>query len=121
MVTQATSFSRNGVSDWIVQRATAYVLAAYTVFIVAYVLLNRDMTYAQWQTLFEQTWMQVFTLLALLSTCAHAWIGMWTVGTDYMREHYFGSSANGIRFVYQVVCVLVIACYLIWGVKILWG
>ena len=31
MVTQVTSLSRNGVSDWIIQRVTAYILAAYTV------------------------------------------------------------------------------------------
>jgi succinate dehydrogenase / fumarate reductase membrane anchor subunit len=121
MVTQATSFSRNGVADWIVQRVTAYILAAYTVVLVGYILLSGEMDFAAWRALFDQTWMQVFTLLALLSTCAHAWIGMWTIGTDYIREHYFGGGADAIRLLYQVGCVLVIAIYLIWGVKILWG
>lgn len=121
MVTQATSFSRNGVSDWIVQRVSAYVMAVYTVVLVGYVLIHGDMSYADWHGLFQATWMQVFTLLVLLSTCAHAWIGMWTIGTDYIREHYFGPGANAIRMLYQVGCVLIIACYLIWGVKILWG
>ena len=93
MVTQVTSFSRNGLSDFIVQRVTAYILAAYTVFLVGYLLIQGDISYADWQSLFAQTWMQIFTLLALLSTCAHAWIGMWTIGTDYIREHYFGSGA----------------------------
>ena len=121
MVTQVTSFSRNGLSDFIVQRVTAYILAAYTVFLVGYLLIQGDISYADWQSLFAQTWMQIFTLLALLSTCAHAWIGMWTIGTDYIREHYFGSGANGIRLIYQVVCILTLASYLIWGVKILCG
>lgn len=121
MVTQATSFSRNGVSDWIVQRVSAYVMAVYTVVLVGYVLFHGDMSYADWHGLFHSTWMQVFTLLVLVSTCAHAWVGMWTIGTDYIREHYFGAGANGIRLLYQVGCVLILICYLIWGVKILWG
>ena len=90
MVTQVTSFSRNGLSDFIVQRVTAYILAAYTVFLVGYLLIQGEMVYADWQMLFSHTWMQIFTMLALVSTCAHAWIGMWTIGTDYIREHYFG-------------------------------
>ncbi|MDP4766061.1 MAG: succinate dehydrogenase, hydrophobic membrane anchor protein [Pseudomonadales bacterium] len=121
MVTQVTSFSRNGLSDFIVQRATAYILASYTVVLVGWLLVHGDLSYADWQGLFSQTWMQVFTLLALLSTCAHAWIGMWTIGTDYIREHYFGPGADGMRLIYQVVCILTLACYLIWGIKILWG
>ena len=121
MVTQVTSFSRNGLSDFIIQRVTAVVLAAYTVVLVGIVLLQSEMTYTGWQELFSQTWMQVFTLLAILSSCAHAWIGMWTFGTDYIREHYFGPGADGIRLTYQMFCVLLLVVYVIWSVKILWG
>ena len=38
-----------------------------------------------------------------------------------IREHYFGESADAFRLVYQVGCVLALACYIIWGVQILWG
>ncbi len=120
MVSQVTSLTGNGVADWVVQRVSAYVLALYTVVIVGILLIGQP-GFEGWQALFDQTWMQVFTLLALLSTCAHAWIGMWTIGTDYIREHYFGSGADGIRLVYQVAVVLVLLVYLIWGIQILWG
>lgn len=120
MVTQVTSLGRNGVSDWLIQRVSAVVLAVYTLFLVGY-LLFQDVGYAQWRALFDQTWMQIFTLLALLSTCAHAWIGMWTVGTDYLREHTIGRSASAWRLLYEVVCSLVLFGYLIWGVLILWA
>ena len=120
-VTQVTSFSRNGLSDFVIQRVTAVILAAYTVLIVGFLLLKGDVSHAQWVALFNQTWMQIFTLLAVLSTCAHAWIGMWTIGTDYIREHYFGARADSIRFIYLLVCVITLLVYLIWSVKILWG
>ena len=121
MVTQVTSFSRNGLSDWIVQRVTAIILALYTVVMVGYVAFNGDMSYEQWRGLFDTTWMQVFTLLAVLSICDHAWIGMWTIGTDYIREHYFGGGADGIRLFYQIFCIVTLVIFLIWCVKILWG
>ncbi len=120
MVSQVTSLSRNGVSDWLIQRVSAYVLAAYTVFIVGYLLIMSP-GYEEWSALFSQTWMQVASLVALIATCAHAWIGMWTIGTDYIREHYFGGGADSIRLIYQVVVVLALLSYLIWGVQILWG
>ncbi len=121
MVSQITSFSRNGVSDWLVQRVTAIILAVYTVVVVAILLFEPQLGYAQWRALFSATWMQIFTLITLLSTCAHAWIGMWTAGTDYLRPHALGPGANGLRLVYQVSCSMILLVYMIWGIKILWG
>jgi len=121
MVTQVTSLSRNGMSDWVVQRVTAVILSVYTVVLVGFVALNPDLQFQAWRDLFSSTWMQVLTLLALLSTCAHAWIGMWTIGTDYLRPHLQGEGANSLRFVYQIGCAVILVIYLIWGIKILWG
>jgi succinate dehydrogenase membrane anchor subunit len=121
MVTQVTSLGRNGVSDWLVQRITAVLLATYTLVLVGYLASLPEVTYRQWTGLFSHTWMQVFTLVTLLATCAHAWIGMWTLGTDYLRVRTTGKNANTMRFIYQLGCMLVLVTYLLWGVKILWG
>lgn len=121
MVTQVTSMGRSGVSDWIVQRVTAVILAAYTVFLVGIVLFNSDLSYETWRTLFSTSWMQIFTLMALLATCAHAWIGMWTIGSDYLRDHLLGPNATALRFVFQIGSILIIIAYLLWGLLILWG
>ena len=121
MVSQVTSLSRNGVSDWVIQRVSALVLATYTLWVFGFVVLNPGMDFATWSGLFNNTGMQVFTMLAVLSTAAHAWIGMWTIGSDYLREHTLGPRATTLRFIYQIGCVLIIAVYLIWGINILWG
>lgn len=114
MVASVTSFGRNGLYDWLMQRVTAVILAAYTLFLLGYLLLTPDLTYAQWSGLFSATWMRIFSLLALLSIGAHAWIGLWTVSTDYIK-------ATGARFVFQAACGLVMFAYIVWGVQILWG
>jgi succinate dehydrogenase / fumarate reductase membrane anchor subunit len=114
MVTSITSFGRSGLYDWMMQRATAVILLAYTLFILAYLLFNPDLDYMQWKTLFEQTWVRVFTLLTLLSIGAHAWIGLWSVSTDYIKP-------TGPRFLFQAVCGTAMFVYLVWGVQVLWG
>lgn len=114
MVTQITSFGRSGLYDWMMQRVSAVVLSLYTVFIIGYLVLNPDLTYEQWSGLFSATWMRIFSLLALLSVGVHAWIGLWSVSTDYLK-------ATGIRFLFQSLCGLVMFIYVIWGVQVLWG
>lgn len=121
MVTQATSLTRSGVSDWLVQRVSAIILAVYVLVLLAIFMMNPELEYEEWRRLFETTWMRLFTLLAILATCAHGWVGMWTVGTDYLRERALGPVAAGLRMVFQVGSALVVIVYLLWGAMILWG
>ena len=120
MVTQVTSFSRNGVGDWYLQRTSSVVIAIYTVLLVGIIIMTPDWTFERWQALFEATWMKIATLLAIVATCVHAWIGMWTIGTDYLRPAHVGGSATAIRFAYQAVCLLVLFIYIVWALSIIW-
>ena len=119
MVTAVTSFGRSGLSDWLLQRVTGVILLAYTLCIGATLVGGVD--YAEWKALFELTSMRIFTLLAVLSLAAHAWIGMWSVGTDYLTERMMGKAGNILRLAYQIGCALVIFVYVIWTIQILWG
>ena len=121
MVTQVTSFGRSGLSDWVVQRVSAVILGAYTVFLAGWILCSSDLSYAAWVELFSCTAMRVFSLLALLSLIAHAWIGIWTIATDYLTPMSFGKAATKVRFVFLCVCAVVLFVYLIWGIDILWS
>jgi succinate dehydrogenase / fumarate reductase membrane anchor subunit len=121
MVTNITSLGRNGVYDWLVQRISAVVLLAYFVFLIVYVATNTDLSFSQWQNLFSHTWMRVFSLTALLSLCAHAWIGIWTISTDYFTSAVLGTAATVIRLGFQLVCLLILISYFVWCVQILWS
>lgn len=119
MVTSVTSFSRSGLSDWLIQRVTSLVLLAYFIF-VAYQLLQ-SVDYTGWKALHQMTSVKVFTLLAALSLAAHSWIGLWSVFTDYLTERMLGPKGNAIRLVCQLVCSLALMGYVIWVVVILWS
>jgi|SRR5690554_2172742 len=120
-VSGATNLGRNGLHDWVIQRFSAIVLAVYMVGLMGWMLFTPEITYASWSALFATTWMRVASLLALLSLCAHAWIGMWTIATDYLTSLAFGKAATTVRLLFQAGCVILIFTYLVWGVQILWG
>jgi succinate dehydrogenase / fumarate reductase membrane anchor subunit len=121
MVTAVTTLGRNGLGDWLIQRFTAIVLTIYTFFIVGYILANPELDYAQWRDLFSQMWMRVFTLVALISVAAHAWIGLWSVLMDYVSDRVMGSKGLPLRLLALTLYAFVAIACLAWGVDILWG
>lgn len=114
MVTSITSFGRSGLYDWMMQRVTALVLLAYTLYIITLLMFASEFTYAQWAALFSGTFMRIFTLMAILALVAHAWIGLWSVSTDYIK-------ITSVRFVVQAFCGLLAFIYVVWGIQILWS
>lgn len=121
MVTAVTNWGRSGLADWVAQRVTAIVLLAYTVFIVGVLFFGPELTYAGWKELFAQTWVKIFSLAAILSVAMHAWIGLWSVSTDYLTERMMGAKGNVLRLVFQAVVAIVLFVYVVWGIQILWG
>jgi succinate dehydrogenase / fumarate reductase membrane anchor subunit len=121
MVTSVTSFGRSGLYDWLIQRVGGVVMAAYVIFISTYLILNPDLTFEQWQALYGQLWVRVFSFVTLLSFISHAWIGLWAVLTDYLTVRLMGNKATVLRIFAQMVLGGVSVTYLIWGIEILWG
>ena len=121
MVTSVTSFGRSGLYDWLIQRVGGVVMAAYVVFIVAYILLNPELTFEQWKSLYSHLCMRVFTFVTLLSFVSHAWIGLWAVLTDYLTDRLLGAKATVLRIFAQMVLGGVAVTYLVWGIEVIWG
>ena len=95
-------------------------MTAYLIFIVGYLMLNSDLSYQQWAGLHSGLPMRMFSLLTMLSVAAHAWIGMWSVLTDYITVRTIGPKATGIRIFFQLGMIAMILLYLLWAIDILW-
>lgn len=121
MVTAVTSFGRSGLYDWMMQRVSAIVMAAYTLFLVGFIVLTPEVGYEQWKELFSHLAMRVFSLVTLLSLAAHAWIGLWAVLTDYLTDRMMGAKATVLRVLAQMALGVVTVTYTVWGIEILWG
>jgi succinate dehydrogenase / fumarate reductase membrane anchor subunit len=57
---------------------------------------------------------QLSTLFALFSLALHAWVGLWTVLTDYVKPLI-------LRYLLQAIILLALFVYVVWGIFILWG
>lgn len=113
MVNSVTNFGRNGLADWLVQRVTAVIVGAYVVWFMLYLCCHPMGDYAAWHAFFSCTFVKVFSMLALLSLCAHAWVGLWTVFTDYVK-------CAKRRVFLEVVLVILLITYVIWAISIFW-
>jgi len=96
-------------------------LGLYFLGLLAYLLITPDLSFQQWQALFSTTWVRIASLFALMALCAHAWVGMWTISTDYLTPDMIGSNATPVRFMFQTACVILMFIYLVWGIQILWS
>jgi len=119
MVTAVTSMGRSGLYDWLMQRVSAVILLAYFLYVGGVLVCGVD--YGAWKELFSQTWMRVFSMLALVSLGVHAWVGLWAVFTDYLTERMMGSAGNVLRLLVQFVCGITMFTYVVLGIQILWG
>ena len=121
MVTNVTSFGRSGLYDWLVQRVSAVIILLYVLCHAAIILNTPDMDYIMWRALFADTGMKIFSLITLVALCAHAWIGIWTVATDYLTTRMMGEKATFVRLLFLIICIVVLAVYFLWGIMILWS
>lgn len=114
MVKSVLGVNHQGLRDWMIQRVSAIVMAVYSIGLISYLVFNPAISFAEWHTLFSTLWVKVATLLFLLCLLWHAWIGMWTIFTDYVKPFVI----RGILHV--VVLLMLVACF-IWGLMILWS
>lgn len=114
MVKPCGALGSTGTFDWLMQRITAIILAVYLFVMVGALAFHPEpMSYSVWVSWFQPTWMKAPTLLAIAALCIHAWIGMWSVATDYLH----GMSRCLFLWISGVGLVLCLG----WGVMMLWG
>lgn len=114
MVKNITAFGRSGLSDWFVQRVTSLIVASYVFFILGYLVLTQPVTFIDWYEFYSGLGIRVYTLLVLLSLVIHAWIGIWTILTDYIKPIW-------VRVVSEVAIIIILVAYLSWGIFLLFG
>lgn len=114
MVNREVTGAHYGLRDWLVQRVTAVIILAYTLGVVAFILLAGGASFTAWQALFACTWVKVLTTVTLFALLWHAWVGIRDIWMDYLQH-------VGLRLTMHVLTLLWLAGSLVYMIKVVWG
>ena len=113
--------AKSGVTQFIMQRVSAVLIGLYVLCVIGFFSISGDMDYFLLRNYFSSLGMQIFSSLTVLAIMIHAWIGLWTIATDYLREHYLGRFAKKIRLLFQGASIFVLCLFGIWGLCLVWS
>jgi succinate dehydrogenase / fumarate reductase membrane anchor subunit len=102
-----------GLRDWLYQRVTAIFMVIYSAGLLGYIIMHPGLAYYEWHDLFTHLWVKVVTVLFILCLLVHAWIGMWTVFTDYIKSFV-------LNLIIQVVVFIALIGFFLEALLILW-
>lgn len=106
--------SHTGTGTWLMQRATALVLAVALPVSMLYFLVAMPFDFTRWQTLFVPLWVRVPLLLTAAALALHAWVGMRDIFMDYVHP-------LGLRLMLYLVVIVSLAGCVVWLAAILFG
>ncbi|WWO95337.1 MAG: succinate dehydrogenase, hydrophobic membrane anchor protein [Candidatus Dasytiphilus stammeri] len=104
----------NGIYDWLLLRISAIIILLYILYIAFFFLTTDTINYMTWHTFFASTFTKGFTIIVLLSTVIHSWIGIWQVLTDYIKSLI-------LRIILQLIHFLILCAYIIYGIIVVWS
>ena len=113
MVNRILVGAHYGIKDWIIQRATAIIMAVYTLIFLAVVCIVVPNSFESWRGIFANGFMRFATFLFFISLFYHAWIGVRDIWMDYIKP-------DGLRLVLMIATAAALVGYAGWAVQILW-
>jgi len=102
-----------GLRDWLAQRATAVLMALFTIVLLAQLLMPGALGYDRWASIFSQQWMKVLSFVTILALAYHAWVGVRDIWMDYVKP-------VGIRLALQVFSIVWLLGCAGWAIQVLW-
>lgn len=114
MVKSVLGVNHQGLRDWVVQRLSAVYMALYCIALVIYFVSHPGLSFTEWHDLFSIGLVKVTTMLLFVALMLHAWVGIWTIFTDYVKCTVLRAVLNSL------VWLMLGACFF-WGLLILWS
>ncbi|HEX7644772.1 MAG TPA: succinate dehydrogenase, hydrophobic membrane anchor protein [Burkholderiaceae bacterium] len=102
-----------GMRDWLAQRATAVVMAVYTVVLLLAFLKAPEINHATWSALFAQQWFKALTFVVFVSLFYHAWVGVRDIWMDYVKS-------VALRLTLQIATILWLIGCAGYAAQIIW-
>jgi succinate dehydrogenase / fumarate reductase membrane anchor subunit len=103
-----------GLRDWLAQRATAILMALYTVVILVLFLTGTSFTYDAWVGVFSMQWFKLLTFAVIVALLYHAWVGVRDIWMDYVTHSVV------LRLILQVATIVWLVACAGYAAQILW-
>ena len=123
----ATKFSCNilwclfmkGSLIWRAQRYSSLIIFTYFIYVACFIFSSDIMSFDIWTNFALSTPLKIATSLIFILVLLHSFIGLWTVGTDYLTTRTLGflnaslsSKAILLRSLYYLLFLLMGLLYL---------
>jgi succinate dehydrogenase / fumarate reductase membrane anchor subunit len=102
-----------GLRDWLSQRATALVMAIFTLAVIVQVLTPGALDYYKWSAIFSRQWMKVLTFITIVSLLWHVWVGVRDIWMDYVKP-------VGVRLGLDILTIAWLVGCAGWAIQVLW-
>lgn len=106
--------SHTGTGVWLMQRATALLLAVALPVLLTYFLTALPLDFAGWRALFAPLWSRVLMLLTGAALALHAWVGMRDIFMDYVHP-------IGLRLALMLAVISILSGSVVWLAAILFS
>ena len=112
---------------WNLQRYSSLIILCYLIYVAYFIFFTEDINFFSWSNFFLSFQARFITSIVFLMIITHAFIGLWTVGTDYLTTRTLGFLSKSIarragilRNLYFLTFVLTGVLYLISILYIIW-
>ncbi len=112
---------------WYTQRYTSLLILSYLIYIFSFIFDNQDINFFSWSDFFLSFQVRFLSSIVFLVIVLHAFIGLWTVGTDYLTKRTLGflnvslsKRADTLRYIYYLIFGLLGIVYLTAIFYIIW-
>jgi succinate dehydrogenase / fumarate reductase membrane anchor subunit len=121
------SFYMKGSLIWNTQRYSSIFILCYIIYIVSFFISENNINFFTWSNFFLSFETRFITSITFILILVHSFIGLWTVGTDYLTKRTLGflnkplaRYANVLRTMYSFLFSLLGAIYLLAILYIIW-
>ncbi len=105
---------KGGYYNWWLQRVSLVSPALLLWFLLYQWLVMSSDSVLAWHAVFQQVWLNVLVSVTSLSILVHAYLGIWTVCTDYIHHPL-------IRPLVHLTVLIVLVALFVWGLWIASG
>ena len=99
-----------GSTIWYLQRWSAVFIFIYITLVTSFIFFTQPITFDVWNTFTQSLIFKLSTSLTFLSILVHAYLGLWTIGTDYLTPRTLGflslnlsKIADSSRLIYNII------------------